>query len=419
MLWIALALLLVCSGIVSASETALFALSRQMLYRFGRSPGPLRRRVYLLMQQPRQVLMTVLMTNTAINVAIFALSFFALRHIGEASAAVAAAGSVMVPLAVVVFGEMLPKAIALSGSQRFAPPASGLIGILQVVLRPIQWILSRLLVEPVTRLLAPRSPVTDAVTMEELRLLVDHSAREGVIDSTESEMLQATVALGEVSVREVMTPRVDIRSIQIDGDRAAILRMIRESGRRRLPVYGRDLDDIRGVLHARDLYLDPEAPLKGLIRRVRFVPEQANLMQLLRHFRTENMHLAVVVDEYGGTAGLVTTEDIVGSIVGELPDAETPRPAITTERLDENTYRLSGDLSARVWADRFGAGEIDRNIDTVAGLILARLGRLPRTGDSIRIRNLTLTVETMRRRRIERVLLRRRADVAVQAEDPS
>ena len=113
MLWIALALLLVCSGIVSASETALFALSRQVLYRFRRTPGPLRRRVYLLMQQPRQVLMTVLMTNTAINVAIFALSFFALRRIGEASAAVAAAGSVVVPLAVIVFGEMLPKAVAL------------------------------------------------------------------------------------------------------------------------------------------------------------------------------------------------------------------------------------------------------------------------------------------------------------------
>jgi CBS domain containing-hemolysin-like protein len=142
-----------------------------------------------------------------------------------------------------------------------------------------------------------------------------------------------------------------------------------------------------------------------LVRRAHFVPEQANLIQLLRYFRTEGMGMVIVVDEYGGTAGLVTLEDVVEWVVGDLPDTDRQRPAVPTERIDESTYRLSGDLSVRLWADRFGGGEIDRHIDTVAGLILAKLGRLPRTGDSVRIRNLTLTVEAMQRRRIERVLL--------------
>lgn len=419
MIWLALALLLVCSGVVSASETALFGLSRQTLYQFSRSGGRLQRRVQVLMQHPRRVLTTVLITNTAVNVAIFTISFLALRQIHDVPAAVPAVGSVLVLLSVIVFGEMLPKALAFSNLRRFAPPAGSLIAVLQVVLGPVRWVLGTLLVEPITRLLAPHSSMTDTVTIDELKLLVEHSAREGVINSTENEMLQAIVALGDISVRDVMTPRVDIRSIRIDRDRASILQAIRESRRRRLPVCGRDLDDIRGVIYARDCYLNPDVPIKTLVRRVHFVPEQINLMQLLRHFRTEKNQLAIVVDEYGGTAGLVTTEDVVEWIVGDLPDAETPRPAISTERIDENTYRLPGDLSVRVWADRFAVGEIDRHIDTVAGLILAKLGRLPRTGDSIRIRNLTLTVETMRRRRIERVLLRREANGSAQAEGTS
>jgi len=115
--------------------------------------------------------------------------------------------------------------------------------------------------------------------------------------------------------------------------------------------------------------------------------------------------MAIVVDEYGGTTGLVTIEDVVGWIVGDLPDADTPRPEAAAERIDENTYRVPGDLSARAWAERFGAGEIDRHIDTVGGLILSRLGRVPRVGDRVRIRNVTLTVEEMNHRRIERVIL--------------
>lgn len=409
MIWLALVLLLACSGAVSASETALFALDRQALYRFRRE-GPLRRRVYQLMTRPRRVLMTVLMTNTAVNVAIFAVSFFAVRQFHNATVIVAVAASIAAPVAVIVFGEMTPKALALSNARRFAPAAAGLIALLQVVLGPLQWLLARVLVDPITRLLAPSSPATDTVTVEELTLLVEHSAREGAISSTENEMLQGIVALGDVSVREVMTPRVDLDSARIDSDRATVLASIREAGRRRLLVHGRDLDDIRGVLYARDLHLHPNAQIRSLVRRIHYVPEQVSLMQLLRHFRAENVHHAVVVDEFGGTAGVVTIEDVVKWVVGEFPDADVAHPTPTTEQIDENTYRLSGNLSTRVWAGRFGVGEIERHIDTVGGLILSRLGRLPRAGDTVHIRNLSLTVEAMQRRRIEWVVVRRIPD---------
>lgn len=406
MIWLGLVLLLCCSGVVSGSETALFGLDRQILHRF-RHQGPLHRKVFTLMQRSRRVLMTVLLANTAVNVGIFAVSYFAFRDIRDAPRMVAAAAGLAAPVAVILFGEVLPKAIALSHARQLAPSAAAFIGVLQLVLGPLLWVLERLLVVPITRLLAPAAPHPDTVGTEELRLLVEHSAREGLINTRENEMLQGIVALADVSVREVMTPRVDIQSIPIHANRETALGILSESGMRRLPVRGRDLDDIRGVLYARDVYLHPNTAVKGLVRRVHYVPEQLNLMQLLRNFREAKIHLAVVVDEYGGTAGLVTSEDVVEWVVGGLPDAEAGRPAAPTEQIDENTYRLWGNLSVRVWADRFGVGEIDRRVDTVGGLILSKLGRLPRTGDSIRLRNLTLTVESMQRRRIERVLLHR------------
>jgi CBS domain containing-hemolysin-like protein len=410
MTWLFLGLLLICSACVSCSETALFGLTRRTLGHFRRGTNPLQRRVATLMANPRRVLLTVLIANTAVNVAIFAVSFVALEHFRDLYPAQAAAAGVAVLLVVIVFGEVLPKAVALRSPVRLSPMAAALLTVLQTVLAPLRLLLDTVLVEPVTRLLSPARPIADRLTTDELRLLLERSAREGHINTTESEMLQAVVALGEVGVREVMTPRVDLDAVSLAGDRAGVLANFDRTKRRRLPAYGRDLDDIRGLLYVRDLLLRPEAGLRALLRGIHFVPEQVNLIQLLRSLREARAHLAIVVDEYGGTAGLVTIEDVVEWIVGELPDAEAPREEARPEKLDETTYRLPGDLSVRVWADRFAVGEIDRGIDTVGGLVLSKLGRLPRPGDRVGLRNLTLTVESVRRRRVERVLLHLETD---------
>ncbi|MFQ5414782.1 MAG: CNNM domain-containing protein, partial [Phycisphaerae bacterium] len=307
MIWLGLLALLACSALVSGSETALFALSRVTLSQFRASPSALQRRAHRLMQRPRAVLMTVLITNTAINVAIFAVSFVALEgaDVAEAhatddppsagdarvggdapaaspSAAASAIGSIAVLIAVILFGEMVPKAVALSSAKRIAPAATLLIGALYAVLGPVQWVLHTFVVDPLTRLLSPVTHVPDVVSPEELRLLVERSAREGIISSKEHEMLQGAVALGDAGVREVMTPRVDIQAASADADVASVCADMRASHRRRLPVCGADLDDIRGMLHARDLYLAPTASISELMREAHFVPEHINLVQLIR-----------------------------------------------------------------------------------------------------------------------------------------
>jgi len=412
MVWLVLLILLACSGSVSAAETALFALSRKDLHEFGRSRSPLKRAASQLMGRPRKLLLTVLISNTAINIAFFTISFHAFGDVSAARATVVGAAAL---LSVIVVGELLPKALALGHARLLAPPAAGMIRFLQILLAPVVRLLSVLLVDPLTRLLSPSVTPSDAVDPEELRLLVEQSARVGHIDTTENELLQAIVALPEASIREVMTPRVDIEFVRLTDPPGRGLQTIKACRRRILPACGRDLDDVRGLVHARDALINPGTPASTLLRPVGFVPEQLNLAQLVRHFHQERTHFAIVVDEYGGTAGLVTVDDVVEWIVGDLPESEAPHGEAQTERLDETTYRLSGDLSVRDWAERFGVEEVDPHVDTVAGLILAKLGRMPRPGDSIRIRNLTLTVDAVQRRRIDHVVLRLEPEHSMEA----
>ncbi len=367
----------------------------------------LHRRVFHLMRQPRQVLMTVLITNTAVNVAIFAISFIGTHGLRERQPALTALVGVITLLVVIVFGEMLPKAIALSNTRLLAPGAGAFISTMHTILSPIRWVSEVFLVEPLTRLLSPSRPMSDAVSTDELQLLVEHSAQEGHINSTENELLQTVVALDEINVREIMTPRVDASFGSTTNTRDQIQALLQKHGMRHLIVCGRDMDDIRGVLDARRFYLEPERDWLSLVGPVKFVPEQINLVQLLRDLRSAPPEPAVVVDEYGGTTGFVAMRDVIQWLVGgQSEDLQEPGGA-AAERIDENTYLLAGDLSARVWADRFGVKDIDRNIDTLGGLVLARLGHVPRGGERVRIRNLTLTVEVVRKRRIERVLVRR------------
>ncbi|UCE59618.1 MAG: HlyC/CorC family transporter [Phycisphaerales bacterium] len=416
--WFWLVLLLCCSGLVSASETALFGVNRRTLQEFQHTPHALRRRVYRLMLDSRSVLMTVLIANTAVNVALFAASFIVLRDLRETDPALAAVGGVAVLIAVIIFGEIVPKTLALSNAVRVAPAAAALISVLKFILAPVSWVLRSLLVVPILRLITPASLQAHKITPEELSKLVEHSARDGVIDSREHEMLQAIVATGKVSVREIMTPRVDIVAAPIGSSRRALLQQMQGGAKRRILVYREDLDDIRGVVNARDLHLTPAAPITRLVKPLRFIPQQANLVQLLRHFRHEGVQLAVVVDEFGGTAGFVSIEHVIKYILGGMRvDESSINPE--TQRIDENTYGVSGNLSARLLAERFALPRIERHIDTVGGLILATLGRMPSVGDSVRIGNLTLTVDRMDKRRIEWIILRRDVDSESNEEQTS
>ncbi len=407
MTWLVLLLLLTASAAISGSETTLFSLNRSTLAEFAKSPSALKRCAALLMEQPRRTLLTILLANVVVNTAIFTVAYMALEFLDRWHSGLQAVGGILAPVGVIACGDMLPKSVALANPLRWAPLAAAVVSALRFALSPIVLVLG-VLVDALLRLLAPAPSTAYTLTRDELQSLLQLSARDGIIDSRENEMLLGAVALAQTSVREVMTPRVDIRSIAATADSTTARLMAQTSRRRTLLVHGTDLDDIRGLVHSRDLFLNPHARLLALVRPVHYVPEQVNLVQLVRHFRQKRIESAVVVDEYGGTAGVVSAVDVAKRIVGDLPEGGISR-LVAVEALDDNTYRLPGDLSVRLWATRFGVGEIDGHIDTVAGLILSRLGRMPRPGDRVHFGNLMLTVESMDRRRIATVLLQRQS----------
>jgi putative hemolysin len=407
MTWTSLALivLIVCSGIVSGAETALFGLRRQDVYALANARSRFRRLAAELLERPKQLLLTLLITNTAVNVGIFAVSFVTAQGVSHHHPLLASAIGLATLLAVILFGEIVPKSLALAHAPRIAPAVAPLIHAARFALGPVRWFLSTVLVVPVTRMLQPGSLPDTSVSTDELRQLVEASAQEEVFSSTENEMLQAVVSLADVNVRAVMVPRVDVVALSIEDSADTVRRRFAASRRTKLPVYCRHLDDVRGLLYARDFYLRPEAPIVKLLRPVDFIPEQATLIQVIRNFRSRHTQLAIVVDEYGGMAGLVTLEDVLEEIVGDLPGSDRPSRPLA-EAIDANTYRVSGRLGVRRWASLFGLSSSDTSVDTLGGLVTARLGRLPRPGDLVRAGQLTLTVARMERRRVEELILR-------------
>ncbi len=406
--WVMLLVLLVCSGFLSGSETALFSLTQHDLHVFRRSPSRTQRLAAELMGGPRRLLATVLIGNNTVNVLIFATSYVLIRKVDALyGPAAASLGGILSLLIVVIFGEVIPKVIASAGAVRVAPIVAPILHGFQWAVSPLRLVLEAVLVEPVLRLIGRPPTAGLSVTAEELKTLLDISSQEGSIDPGESTWLQQVVDLAEARVHEVMVPRVDVAAFDLARPPAELIELFRETHLLKIPAYESDLDHVVGVLYARDVVTQAEVPLREHLRRVRFVPEQMRLEQLLRHFRETRTQLAIVVDEYGGTAGLVTIEDVLEHIVGEIRDEDLPPARPDVEALEDPArFSVAGRLSVRALAQAMGPDVLDDRVDTLAGLFYARSGRVPRVGDRVRIGNLVLTVESMVGRRIDRVQVR-------------
>ena len=423
----AMALLLCASAFFSGSETALFYLSRDQLRRFRTSGSPLRYLAARLMDDPRRVLVTVLFGNMTVNVGFFAMSVMLAHQIGDRFSGQAWGWRVgifiVAPLLVIVFGEVTPKSLAATRPARIAPWVSLPLTFLGWVVLPLRMVLGYVVVGPLQRLITGRRPVPCAlVTTDELQAIVEVSEREGAVSRDESEMLTEVLELAELRVREVMTPRVEIVACDVRTPPPRVLDIFRRSRHTKIVVYEGRIDETRGVVYAKTAFLNPDHPLAVLVQPVHYVPETKTVESLLQEFRAKRIQFALAVDEYGGVAGLVTLEDCLEEIVGEIED-EMDRPGLEpVRRLGPAEYLLAGNLSIRSWADLFDQDrpDVGGRYSTVAGFVTSLLGRVPRQGDTVTWRNLEFTVEEVRRRRVMRVRLRL-LDVAggAPAEEPN
>ncbi len=395
------------SGFFSGSETALFSLTRRDLLNMEGSGGWGERVTVRLTRRPQRLLNTLLLGNMLVNIAFSATAavlVLNMRRTGR-SGWVIAAVSVAPLLVLILIGEVTPKMLAYSSAKRWSIFAAVPIFALQRLFRPVLWLLELVLVSPITQILAPRRPENNDITTEELASVMRLSARRGVLDHDTGAILQEIVELANLKTGDIMVPRIDVIAYDIEKSAEGLIQLFRRTALRKIPVYEKNLDNVLGVIHAKRLLLCPDAPLRDLIRPVSFLPEAADLEKVLKQFRKTRKQMAIVVDEYGGTAGLITLEDVLEEIVGDIPDlhdAESP-PAV--QKKSETEYIVSGDLGIHDLVEAFGIAPEVRPVSTLGGLVTLLEGRIPREGDSVTYRNLRFTVLTMRTRRVESILL--------------
>ncbi|MGD0018204.1 MAG: hemolysin family protein [Candidatus Limnocylindrales bacterium] len=320
--------------------------------------------------------------------------------------------TILMSLLFVVFGELVPKSLALARPDRFALALAGPIDMLGRILAPLVSLLTWL-----TRKIAGgfgADPRQAQISTQELKLIVERGGEQGILEAEEEQMISAVIGLGERRVHEVMVPRTDMTALAVTATMDEVIDTFVREGHSRIPVYKETIDEIVGILLAKDLlpYLkgvDQKPNLRKLLRPPLFVPESMSIDDLLHKLQGRRIHLAIVLDEYGGTAGMVTIEDLIEEIVGEIQDEFDEEEPLTV-RLSDDKARVDGRASVDDLGELFDldlAGlEDSEEYDTVGGLIYHRIGGVPRPGDQVRLeeQGLTLTVESTDGRRVGKIL---------------
>jgi len=400
---LALLLLLGGSAFFSGAETAFFSLTRRQIKQLDGSKLKVQALAVRLLKQPGRLLTCLLLGNIIINVLYYAVSSTLVFRSRAAWGIGPALGlGLLTFLALVLLGEILPKSLAYTNSRSFAVGAALPVFLCVQVFRPAAFVFRFFFLEPVLRLVLGHRRHSKAITLNEFRSLIDLSCRRGLIGEDENRLLAEVVELGFLKVRHVMQPRVDMVACAVTETVMAASQRMQTHRLTKIPVYVKNIDDIVGMVHLRQLLLKPDVSLDRLVQPIHFVPEQKAVESLLEFFRNSETDMAVVVDEYGGIAGSVRLEDIAEELFG---DTDVIRQAEPIRQLGPFQYRLSGDLAIHDWADVFGIDVDEMRLSTIGGLVTALLGRIPRQGDVATLGSLKFTVESVRKRRIESVIL--------------
>ncbi len=425
-----IAVLILLNAFFVAAEIALVSLRRSRVEQLVEEGRPGAGRLQRLLEQPGRFLAVVQVGVTFVG---FLASAFAavsltihLQHAFERIAPLHAyAGAIAllvvtaaIALLTIIFGELVPKSVALAYTERTALTVAGPIELLSRLLRPLIAFLAWT-TERVSRLFGVRSLTPASISVEELKILVERGGEEGVLEAEEEQMISAVIELGEGRVHEVMVPRIDITAVPATSTLDEAIDVIVQAGHSRIPVFEETIDNINGILYAKDLlpYLKaggqrPE--LRELLRAPLFVPESMSIDDLLHELQRRKVHIAIVLDEYGGTAGLVTIEDLIEEIVGEIQDEyDVEEPMVV--RLSEDEARLDGRASIDDLLELFDLTldeEEREEYDTVGGLVYHRIGGVPVVGAAVDLGKVSLTVESTDGRRVGKVLAVRRSQEA-------
>jgi putative hemolysin len=400
-----LAVLLSLSAFFSCAGTAVFSLSRLDLGRLRAQGGRLRVWAADLRRRSDALLIAVRLGNTAVNVLYFSVAaVIAISLEREGFFLAGVAFSVAAFFAVVLFGEVIPQTVAVQFPRGVSLAAALPLTVFVASLEPLRSLLGTL-DRTFYRIVTRRIPPPPHLTEDEIRALIQLGQQEGQLDRDEGRLIRESLELAHVTVKHIMVPRVDIVAFPVTGKREDLIAQGAATKKTKVPVYEGSRDHVVGIVKVKNLYLYPDKELRSLVEPILFVPESMAAAELMRQFIEQHRARAIVVDEYGGTEGLVTLEDVLEEIVGDIRDEyDTTAPAY--RKVAEGVWDLSGSLSVREWAPVLGGDVASGRIRTFSGYITARLGRVPRKDDVVRQGNLELRVLECGRRRVGRVRIR-------------
>lgn len=403
-------LLLIASGLISGSEVAFFGLKDQALDQYKGNTHPNSRRVIKLLKKPDYLLATILISNNFINVAIVLIASYItpLAFDTHKYPLLTFILQVIVITGVIlIIGEITPKIFSTINPDFFLRRMSLPLLLLQKIFWPISAILVNF-----TNIIDRRVRKNDeSISLEEISDAIEITT-PGNAQTQEARIFRGIVRFGSISVREIMIPRVDVVAINNNANYAEVLQTITSSGYSRIPVYSGSTDSINGILYIKDLLKHqdegPDYNWQKHIRPAFFIPENKKIDSLLKEFQNNKIHMAIVVDEYGGTSGIITLEDILEEIIGDINDEFDTEPEINYQKINDNTFVFEGKIMLHDFLrivnlpdDLFN--DLEGDFDTLAGLILEIEGRLPAQGEVIFFRNLELRIEEADERKIGKI----------------
>lgn len=413
-LWSRLAvvvLLLVLSAFFSSVESAYFSLSRTLLEQLAESADPRAKRAARMLGDPRRLLATILTGNTIVNTAAAAIAALlaadlAVKSKFDPNLAVVIQ-IIVVTVVILFFSELIPKLFALRNPEKWAVNSSRSVDMFCLILAPIALPLAKL-TNALSQAIGVEKHSVLAMTEEEIRALVQVGHERGELELEEREMIHSIFEFGDTNVRQVMVPRIDMVTIEKDTPFEDIVKIMIDCGHSRIPVYEEKVDNIIGLIYAKDLLKiahDPDSyDLVKLLRPAIFIPEEKKIDNLLSEFQLQKVHIAVVVDEYGGTAGLVTMEDIIEEIVGEIQDEyDEEQPLLS--RVNEETLIANGKVGIDHLNEELNFELIPESdaYDTLAGFIYSQLGEVPHKDQEFEFEGYKFVVKEVVSKRIIRV----------------
>ncbi|HAS79427.1 MAG TPA: HlyC/CorC family transporter [Fusobacteriaceae bacterium] len=409
---ILLAVLIILSGLFSASETALTAFKSTDLEEIENTNPRTAKLLKRWLTKPNEILTAILLGNNIVNILASSIATIVTMQImGSESGHTVAIATICMTVVVLIFGEITPKIVAKTYSKQISGIVIGPIYLLSVATLPIIQLLM-FITEIISGLMGVNIKYENLmITEEEIKSYINFGKAEGVIEEEEREMIHSIIEFGDTTAKEVMTPRTSIFMLDAESTIDEVWDEIIDSGYSRIPVYGEDLDEILGILYVKDLMTlakkgTTDIPLKNILRKAYFVPDTKSIVEILDEFRDQQVHMAIVLDEYGGTVGLTTIEDLIEEIIGEIKDEYDLHEEDEIEKISETKYKVD----ARINIEDLNK-ELELNIpesedyESLGGYVLDILGRVAEVGDIVELDGLSMKVLEIEKMRVVKIII--------------